>query len=145
MSWKSSKQTCIARSTMESEFIALEKAGSEAEWLRNLLGNIPLWTRPVPSVSLHCDCQAAIGRAKNKSYNGKSRHIRLRHNIVRQLLCDGIISLNFVRSELNLADPLTKPLSKRLVSNTSRGMGLLSITEINSDGNPTYMNGNPRK
>ena len=33
ISWKSSKQTCIARSTMESEFIALDKAEEEAEWL----------------------------------------------------------------------------------------------------------------
>ncbi|KAA0058473.1 retrotransposon protein, putative, Ty1-copia subclass [Cucumis melo var. makuwa] len=30
VSWKSSKQTCIARSTMESEFITLDKAGEEA-------------------------------------------------------------------------------------------------------------------
>ncbi|KAK6146304.1 hypothetical protein DH2020_020173 [Rehmannia glutinosa] len=37
VSWKSSKQTCIARSTMESEFIALDKVGEEAEWLRNFL------------------------------------------------------------------------------------------------------------
>jgi len=42
VSWKSSKQTCIARSTMESEFIALELAGQEAEWLKNLLGDIQL-------------------------------------------------------------------------------------------------------
>ena len=33
ISWKSSKQTCNARSTMESEFVALEKVGTEAEWL----------------------------------------------------------------------------------------------------------------
>ena len=33
MSWNSSKQTCIARSTMELEFIALDKSGEEAEWL----------------------------------------------------------------------------------------------------------------
>ena len=31
VSWKYSKQTCIARSTMEAEFIALDKAGEEAE------------------------------------------------------------------------------------------------------------------
>ena len=37
VSWKSTKQTCIARSTMESEFIALDKAGEETEWLRNFL------------------------------------------------------------------------------------------------------------
>ena len=35
--WKSSKQTCITRSTMESEFIALDKAREEAEWLRHFL------------------------------------------------------------------------------------------------------------
>ncbi|XP_070028747.1 secreted RxLR effector protein 161-like [Nicotiana sylvestris] len=43
VSWKSSKHTCIARSTMESEFIALDKAGEEAEWLRNFLEDIPFW------------------------------------------------------------------------------------------------------
>ncbi|RVX14319.1 Retrovirus-related Pol polyprotein from transposon TNT 1-94 [Vitis vinifera] len=48
VSWKSTKQTCITRSTMEAEFIALEKASSEAEWLRNLLADIPLWTRTSP-------------------------------------------------------------------------------------------------
>ncbi|XP_075504507.1 secreted RxLR effector protein 161-like [Primulina tabacum] len=43
VSWRSSKQTCIARSTMESEFIALDKATEEAEWLRNFLEDIPLY------------------------------------------------------------------------------------------------------
>ena len=76
VSWKSSKQTCIARSTMESEFIALDKAGEEAEWLRNFLEDIPNWPKPVPAVGIHCDSQAAIGRTMNVMYNGKSRHIR---------------------------------------------------------------------
>ncbi|XP_051141003.1 secreted RxLR effector protein 161-like [Andrographis paniculata] len=41
VSWKSTKQMCIARFTMESEFIALDKAGEEAEWLRNFMDDIP--------------------------------------------------------------------------------------------------------
>ena len=41
ISWKSSKQTCIARSIMEFEFITLDKAGEEAVWLRNFLEDIP--------------------------------------------------------------------------------------------------------
>ena len=64
--WRSSKQSIIARSTMESEFIALELVGSEAEWLRNLLANIPLGIKPTPSVSMHYDCKSAIVVAKNK-------------------------------------------------------------------------------
>ncbi|XP_071741921.1 secreted RxLR effector protein 161-like [Rutidosis leptorrhynchoides] len=39
--WASKKQTCITTSTMESEFIALASAGNEAEWLRNLIYEIP--------------------------------------------------------------------------------------------------------
>ena len=48
ISWKSSKQTCISRSTMESEFIALDKVGEEAEWLRNFLEDIPFWPKQWP-------------------------------------------------------------------------------------------------
>ena len=70
-------------STMEAEFIALETTSSEAEWIKNLLSDIPLWMRPTPSVSMSCDSQAAIAKAKNKMFNGKNRHIRLRHNIVQ--------------------------------------------------------------
>ncbi|XP_074318487.1 uncharacterized protein LOC141655300 [Silene latifolia] len=84
---------------MELEFIALELAGREAEWLRSLVADIPLWPKPVPSVPLHFDSQSAIHVAKNKAYNGKSRHIRLRHNIVCTLIKFGVISLDYVRSE----------------------------------------------
>ena len=118
ISWKSSKQTCIAISTMESKLVALEKARFEAEWLRSLLINIPLYTNSIASICIHCDCQAAIARTKSKIYNGKSRHIQLRHNIVRQLIDNGVMSLDFVRLERNLADRLTKPLARRLVSET---------------------------
>ena len=64
MSWKSSKQTCIARSTMEFEFIALDKAGEEAEWLRHFLEDFPMWPQPMPAICIHCDSQLAIGRTR---------------------------------------------------------------------------------
>ena len=70
----------------ESEFIALDKTGEEAEWLRLFLEDILLWPKPVPVICIHCDNQATISRAQNFIYNGKSRHIRHRHNTVKQLL-----------------------------------------------------------
>ncbi|XP_073137638.1 uncharacterized protein [Henckelia pumila] len=57
IAWKSSKQTVIARSTMESEFIALDKCAEEAEWLRLFLENVPGWVKPVPAICIHCDSQ----------------------------------------------------------------------------------------
>ena len=68
VSWKSSKKTCIARSTMESEFIALDKAGEEAEWLRHFLEDIPIWLQLVPVICIHCDSQLGIGRAQSHIY-----------------------------------------------------------------------------
>ncbi|XP_070036284.1 secreted RxLR effector protein 161-like [Nicotiana tomentosiformis] len=76
--WKFAKQMIIARSTMELEFLALELAGSEAAWQRNFLANIPLIKDVLPHVSMHCDCQTAIAITMNKSYNCKSRHMKLR-------------------------------------------------------------------
>lgn len=127
VSWRSSKQTCIARSTMESEFIALDKAGEEAEWLREFLEDIPCWDNPVPPVPIHCDSQSAIGRALNDMYNGKSRHIRRRHNAIRQLISTGVITIDYVKSKDNIADPLTKALGRDQVFCLSRGMGLKPI------------------
>ncbi|KAF3652248.1 putative glucan endo-1,3-beta-glucosidase A-like [Capsicum annuum] len=82
ISWKSSKQTCITRSIMESEFISLDKAGEEAERLWNFLEDILYCPKPVAPICIHCDSQAAIGSAGSRIYNGKSRHIRRRHNTI---------------------------------------------------------------
>ncbi|KAL0373734.1 UNVERIFIED_CONTAM: Retrovirus-related Pol polyprotein from transposon TNT 1-94 [Sesamum radiatum] len=103
--------------------IAYAVSRSRSRVLRTLVGDMPMWGSSVP-VSLHCDSQAAIGIAKNYAYNGKRRHIRIRHSAVRELLKNGIISLEYVRSERNLADPLTKGLTRRVILETSRAMGL---------------------
>ncbi|XP_073152815.1 secreted RxLR effector protein 161-like [Henckelia pumila] len=71
-SWRSSKQTCIARFTMKSEFIALDKAAEEAEYLMNFLEDIPCWSKSVPTIMIHCDSPSVIARAYNTMYNGKS-------------------------------------------------------------------------
>ena len=114
---------------MESEFIALDKCGEEAEWLRHFLEDIPRWLKHVPPICIHCDSQSAIGRAQNSMYNGKSRHIHRRHNTIRQLLSTEVISLDYVKSKDNITDPLTKWLNKELVEKSSRGMGLKPIKE----------------
>jgi len=59
-----------------NEFIALEMVGSEAEWLKNFLANIPVGMKPTPFVLIHCDFQWTITLARNKNYNGKNIHIQ---------------------------------------------------------------------
>ena len=129
VSRKSSKQTVISRSIMESEFIVLDKCGEKAEWLHYFLEDIPRWPKPVPPICLHCDSQSVIGRAHNSMYNGKSRHIRRRHNTIRKLLSIGVISLDYIKSKDNIADLLTKGLNRELVEKSSKGMRLKPIKE----------------
>ncbi|KAJ9556568.1 LOW QUALITY PROTEIN: hypothetical protein OSB04_011182 [Centaurea solstitialis] len=94
ISWKSSKKTIIARSTMESEFIALDKCG---EKLREFVEDVPKWPKPVTVICIHCDSQSKIGRAQST--------IR---NMIRQLISIGVISIDYVKSKDNIVDPLTK-------------------------------------
>lgn len=81
---------------MESKFVALELAEFEAECLRNFLMNILLINVMLPLVSMHCDYQAAIAIVKNKSYNHKSKHMKLRYD-VKQSLKDEIIFIDYVK------------------------------------------------
>ena len=97
---------------MESEFIALDKAVEEAEWLRNFLKDILVWPKHVTDICIHCDSIAAQARAKSNIYNGKSRHIRRRHNTIKQLLSSGVISIQYIKSKENLANHLTKGLPR---------------------------------
>ena len=60
---------------------------------------------------------------------GKSRHIRHRHNTIRQLLSIEVISLDYVKSKENIANLLTKWLNRELVEKSSKGMGLNPIKE----------------
>ena len=119
---------------MESEFIALDKAAEEAEWLRHFVEDIPRWSKPVPVICIHYDSQSAIGRAQSNMYNGKSRHIRRKHNTIKQLLSSGIVTIDYVKSKDNIADSLTKGLNRELVNKSSKGMGLkpmtLQVTEM---------------
>ena len=70
-------------------------------------------------------------------YNGKSRHIRRRHNSIRQLLSNGVVSIDYVKSKDNIADPLTKGLNRVLVETSSKGMGLRPLEVIRMETQPS--------
>ncbi|GJS79357.1 putative ribonuclease H-like domain-containing protein [Tanacetum coccineum] len=124
ISWPSKKQTCITSSIMESEFVALAAISKEAEWLRNLILEIPLWSKPIAPISIRCDNAATLAKAYSQMYNGKSRHLGMRHNMIRELIMNGVVSIEFVRSQQNLADHLMKGLARDLVLKSDEMMGL---------------------
>ncbi|GJS26369.1 zinc finger, CCHC-type containing protein [Tanacetum coccineum] len=92
-------------STWNLNFVALAAAGKETEWLKNLILEIPLWSKPITPISIRCDSAATLAKAYSQMYNGKSRHLGLNKN---------------------LADHLTKGLARDLVIKSAEGMGLKS-------------------
>nr|GEW68120.1 zinc finger, CCHC-type [Tanacetum cinerariifolium] len=127
ISWASKKLTCITGSTMKSEFVALAAAGKEAEWIRNLIHEIPIWPKPITSISIRCDSAPTMARGYSQIYNWKSRHLGVRHYMVRELIRNGVISIEFVWTQHNLADHLTNGLARDLVYKSVIGMGFKSI------------------
>ncbi|CAM8981584.1 unnamed protein product [Rhodiola kirilowii] len=127
ISWASKKQTCISSSTMESEFVALAAASKEAECLKNMIHEIPLWERPISPILTHCDSAATLAKVYSHVYNEKSRHLGVRHSAVRELITHGVISVDFVKSQQTLANHLTKGLVRELINKFVKGMGLKPI------------------
>nr|GEZ26587.1 zinc finger, CCHC-type [Tanacetum cinerariifolium]GEZ53647.1 zinc finger, CCHC-type [Tanacetum cinerariifolium]GEZ83143.1 zinc finger, CCHC-type [Tanacetum cinerariifolium] len=116
---------------MESEFMALAAAGKEAKWLRNMILEILLWFKPITPISVCYDSAATLAKAYVKMYNGKLRHLGVRHRMIRKLIINEVVSIEFVRSQPNLADHLRKGLARDLVLKFAEGMGLKSnlVTE----------------
>nr|GFA12880.1 zinc finger, CCHC-type [Tanacetum cinerariifolium] len=126
ISWVSKKQTCITSTTMESKFMASAAAGKEAKWLRNPILEILLWSKPITLISIRCDSIATLARSYSQMYNGKSIHLGVRNRMIHELITNRVVSIEFVRSQQNLADHLTKGLAGDFVLKSTEGMGLKS-------------------
>jgi hypothetical protein len=125
VSWKSCKQTIITRSTMEAELTALDTATVEAEWLRELLMDLPVVEKQLPSILMNCDNQTVIVKVNSSKDNMKSsRHVKRRLKTVRKLKNSGVIALDYIHTSRNLADPFTKGLSRNVIETASREMGM---------------------
>ncbi|GKE18846.1 hypothetical protein Tco_1426423, partial [Tanacetum coccineum] len=68
--------------------------GKEAEWLRNLIIKIPLWSKPIAPISIQCDSVATLAKAYSQMYNGKSRHLGVRHRMICELIMNEVVSVN---------------------------------------------------
>ncbi|GJS62236.1 zinc finger, CCHC-type containing protein [Tanacetum coccineum] len=123
----SKKQTCITGSTMESEFVALAVAGKEAEWLRNLIHEIPIWLKLIAPISIRCDSAPIMARAYSQIYNGKSIHLEAKFNVESSYLEIGtqLLSSRGARSKGTAYDgPSIFGLGRKLVrvDGTMRGL-----------------------
>jgi hypothetical protein len=127
VSWRSCKQTVLTKCTTEVELVALEIA-TEAEWLRELLMDLPFVDKPVPPILLYYDNQSMLAQVMNTKDNSKSnKHIKRRLKSVRKMKNSRVIAMSYVKSENNLANPFTKGLPQNVVSVMPKSTGMRPI------------------
>lgn len=122
VSWASKKQSSVALSTTEAEYVALSLAASEACWLQYMLKDFKLGERV--KVKLFEDNQSAIKVCKSPYYHNKLKHIDIRVHFIRNKIREGNIEVVYLSSREQLGDLLTKPLGKSLFEDFRRGIGL---------------------
>jgi hypothetical protein len=128
VSWCSSKQSVVAGSTCEAEYIAASEAAQEGVWMKEFifdLGVIPSASDPM---TIFCDNTGAITISKEPRFHKKTKHIKRRFNSIHNYIKDGDIELCKVHTDLNVADPLTKPLPRAKHDQHQDSMGVRFIT-----------------
>jgi len=109
VSWKSTKQTTVALSTAEAEYVALSTASQEAIWLQQLLSDLS--GKVVETMTIFEDNQSTICLARNQSVHGRTKHIDIKYHFIRDLVEAGRIELSYCATENMVADILTKGVS----------------------------------
>jgi len=128
VAWRSCKQIVLTKSTAEAKLVALETATNKAEWLRELLMDLPLLEKPVPPILMYCDNQSMLAQVMNAKDNSKSnKHIKRRLKTIRKMRNSGVIAVSYVKTENNLANPFTKGLSRNVIFVMSKDMGMRPI------------------
>ncbi|GJX25414.1 retrovirus-related pol polyprotein from transposon TNT 1-94 [Tanacetum coccineum] len=121
-SWFSKKQTALAISTTEAEYVSAGKACQQALWMKQALIDYDVRLDDVP---IMCDNKGAIDLSKNPVQHSRTKHIEIRHHFLRDNVQKGHVSIEKVPSVDNIADILTKPLKRESFNYLRLGLGMM--------------------
>ncbi|XP_057247396.1 secreted RxLR effector protein 161-like [Beta vulgaris subsp. vulgaris] len=107
VSWKSSKQSTVADSTTESEYLAAVEAAKEAVWIKKFLTELDIVPSVLEGIELFCDNNGAIAQAKEPRSHNKSKHVMRKYHLIREIVDRKDVRICKVHTDENVADPLT--------------------------------------
>ena len=124
VAWSSKKQSTVAPSTPEAEYIAAAHAAKQVLWHRSLITelNFPLST---PS-TIFSDNQSAIAIAHHPEFHARTKHIDIAFHFLRDHVQKGTIDLSYINTDFNIADIFTKPLRRPTHENFTYELGVIS-------------------
>lgn len=122
ISWASKKQPIVTLSTTEAEFVAAAYGACQAVWLRNVLEEIGV-SQEEGTVIL-CDNSSTIKLSKNPVLHARSKHIHVRFHFLRELVNDGVITMEYCGTEDQLSDIMTKTVKLDTFEKLRERMGV---------------------
>ena len=97
ISWKSRKQSSIALSTAEAEYISACSASCEAIWLRKLLTD--LFDLEMRETVILCDNKSCIKMTENPIFHDKLKHIEIRYHYICDMVQRGALKLQYISTD----------------------------------------------
>lgn len=107
VSWRSCRQSIVTLSSTEAEFVALTEAVKEALWIQGLMKDMGFEQE---RVSVWCDSQSAISLSKNNTFHGRTKHVAIKFNFIRDVVEEGDVEVLKIHTSENPADLLTKSI-----------------------------------
>ncbi|GJV07986.1 retrovirus-related pol polyprotein from transposon TNT 1-94 [Tanacetum coccineum] len=125
VSCSSKKQKSTAISSTEAEYIALSGCCAQILWMRSQLMD---YGRVFKKIPLYCDNKSAIALCCNNVQHSRSKHIDIRHHLIKEQVENQVVELYFVRTEYQLADIFTKPLARERLEFLIKKLGMQSMS-----------------
>ncbi|GKA66242.1 hypothetical protein Tco_0766050 [Tanacetum coccineum] len=121
-SWFSKKQTALAISNTESEYVSAKKACQQALWMKQALIEYDVQLEDVPIL---CDNKGMIHLSKIPVQHCRTKHIKIRHHFLRDNVQKGHISIEKVPFVDNITNILRKPLKREWFNYLRLGLGMM--------------------
>ena len=122
--WRSVKQSSIADSTMEAEYIAACEAAKEVVWLKKFITYLEVVPNMDKPIVLYCDNNEVVANSKEPRSHKRREHIERKYHLIRDIVHRGDVAVMKIASQDNLADPFTKTLPTKSFEGHLSGMGL---------------------
>ncbi|KAG8485239.1 hypothetical protein CXB51_021138 [Gossypium anomalum] len=121
----SKKQSLVAQSTAEAEYVAAASVVNQAIWLRKILADLNLIQEEATEIL--CDNKSAVAIAKNPVFHGRTKHFDIKLHVIREMEQACEIKLVHCNSEDQIADILTKGLGVSRFNKLRKLMGVCSM------------------
>eukprot|EP00253_Pinus_taeda_P018240 PITA_18240 len=128
----SKKQSIVALSTAEAEYVAATAAACQAVWMRRMLRS--LGQEQEKATVIFCDNSSAIALSKNSVFHKRTKHIDTRFHYIRELVNNGEIVLEHCRTQEQVADILTKPLDQKGFEFLRKCLGMTECPAVEFKG-----------